>query len=59
MPATFTYEDKKHSFDNRLFGELQEDVRRPPVQPWIVPSLPNKVAPLDDNAHRLVDVVFQ
>lgn len=58
MPPTFTYEDKRHQFDDRRYGNLQENVRRPPIQPYVVPVMPLKGAPLDDNAHRILDVVF-
>lgn len=58
MPATFTFEDKKHTFDDRRYGQAQQDVRRPPVQPFQVPPMPDRTARLDDNAHRLVDIVF-
>lgn len=54
-PRTYTFEDKEHRFDDRRYGQLQQDVRRPPIQPELFANMPDRPAKKDNNAHRLVD----
>ena len=54
-PRTYTFEDKEHRFDDRRYGELQQDVRRVPIQPEKFPDMPDRPAKADNNAHRFVD----
>lgn len=57
MPATLSFEDKEHRFDDRRYGQVQQGVRRPAVQPEAFPRMPDRPARPDDNNHRLVDYV--
>ena len=56
-PAPFVFEDQQHRYDDRNLGLLQEAIRRQPVQPGAIRTLPLQPARYDNNDFRFVDLL--
>jgi len=57
MQATSTFQDMQNLYVNPLYGQLQQQVRRPTLQPQVYPAMPIVPASSDNNNFAFADYV--